>query len=429
MKMMSHALCLAAFSAALAGAVPAAAVEYTVLDLGPPPGSENYYTSYAAGLNDSGQVVGYLQNPKMSGIGAYQAFVTGPGGKGFTLLGSLGGDWSQAIDINNAGQIAGNAGAADGSSRAFITVPGGPLTDLGTLGGTSSSASAINASGQVVGRVRNRAGYDRAFITDTGGRNLRELGTRPGFHSSASGINDRGQVVGETESVAYPSGPNAEIWTPEAFVTGPGGAPLRPIKVCCIPPGGDVSPIRGDLINDRGDVAGTIGYYSRPYLAPAGAEGIPLDTDPLRHIPPPTPTWVVRTFVRALGDHGEIGGQFSYGTNIGAFISGPGGTGLMNLNDLEFSNPEDAPDNFWDVTGINSAGQILANGSDQRAYLLTPIPEPDILTLLLAGLGLSSAAGLRRRARGPARHSEYRTRPGTPLARLSVASNRSIVSF
>lgn len=41
-----------------------------------------------------------------------------------------------------------------------------------------------------------------------------------------------------------------------------------------------------------------------------------------------------------------------------------------------------------DATDINDRGQIIANASDGRAYLLFPVPEPEAYAMLLAGLGL-----------------------------------------
>jgi probable HAF family extracellular repeat protein len=67
-----------------------------------------------------------------------------------TDLGTIGGYYSTASDLNQAGQVVGQAGTADGLGQAFLW-ENGTMIDLGTLGGTYSYAEGINDLGQVVG--------------------------------------------------------------------------------------------------------------------------------------------------------------------------------------------------------------------------------------------------------------------------------------
>ena len=114
-------------------------------------------------------------------------------------LGALGGNDSAATDINDLGQVVGNADTATGFPHAFRWTPTGGMRDLGTLG-HNSLANAINDLGQVVGSADlPRTGFSHAFRwTPNGG--MRDLGTLGGNESIATGINNLGQVIGTSDT-------------------------------------------------------------------------------------------------------------------------------------------------------------------------------------------------------------------------------------
>jgi probable HAF family extracellular repeat protein len=69
---------------------------------------------------------------------------------GMKNLGTLGGSWSTAWDVNDHGQVVGYSDAGNGQHRAFFWDKENGMIELPTLGG-NSLARAINNEGQIVG--------------------------------------------------------------------------------------------------------------------------------------------------------------------------------------------------------------------------------------------------------------------------------------
>jgi probable HAF family extracellular repeat protein len=286
-----------------------------------------------AGLNNAGQVVGTGNN--------HDGFLYSGG-----VMHDLGKFCPQAI--NDAGQMAGTITVyTPGPDSHAALYSGGVVTDLGTLGGGRSNAYGINASGQVVG-FADTASSTHAFLY-SGGK-MTDLGTFAGSQSLAGAINASGLVVGTVDN------------STGFLYSGGVGKSL-----------GSFLPA---AVNASGQVAGTgpagATLYSGGVLTPLAGPG-------------------TSSYATGINTSGRVVGAFATtsSSNFHAFLYSKG-----TLTDLNSLLPAGSGITLYSAVGINDKGQVLAVGSGNHAYLLTPqcvaaAPEPGSLGLLALG-----AAGL-----------------------------------
>lgn len=158
-------------------------------------------------INTAGAVAGVSDAPDRQVHAAFWR----AGGTDVLDLGTFGGANSAPADLNDAGQVVGQADDAEGNQRAFLWTETERLRDLGTLGGRTATANALNASGSVVGTADTSDGGTEAFLWRDGA--MRSLGTLGGRSSAASAINAAGLVAGNSDTEN--GVPHAFVWSEE----------------------------------------------------------------------------------------------------------------------------------------------------------------------------------------------------------------------
>lgn len=367
------AAALAAVIGLIAGPAGAATRQYAVRSLGPLGAAT--VSSQAVDINEAGQVVGYftLRTSPLA-----RPFLWERGGRLVELADLPDNGYARAI--NNAGQVL------------VESVPDTPARPSETY--LWSRGSGLTALADLPGGVPLRSPTD---INDAGQLTAGTVLWSPGIGPvdlgiEAAALDGAGRVVGS--GATGPREVRAYLWTPETRAT----------WIDKAPDAGRVN-VATD-INDRGQIlVATSAARGGAYLWEAEAGYTDLGVLP------------GGTFSRGTGlnEAGQIVGYSFGGSILGRdpFLW-EAGHGLRPLEELI------RPGSSWDLINawaINERGQIVGsarrrNGAEQ-AVLLTPIPLPPALPLLgaaLWGLGLLCRRG------GAVQRGSRPNRPATPPA-------------
>jgi probable HAF family extracellular repeat protein len=269
-----------------------------------------------------------------------------------------------AVDINDAGVIAGREYYRDGPTEYAVKWDGGSRISLPHLGNSSSSAG-INSSGQIAGND----GWS-AIIWNSDGT-ATYLG-----RAVLTGINDSDQVTGTL-------GEDPARWTgttPTVLGTLEGGF-ARTTGI------NNAGQVVGYSVNSNGNAHATL-WNDIEAIDLGGLGGA--------------------SYALGINSDGDIVGQANYaGGGSGAFLWTT--DGLVDLNDLLDQEAANAGWQLYYASGINDAGQIIGVArnsitSQSQGFLLTPmdVPEPATYLLIITALGLMYFA---RRTQLPVRAS------------------------
>jgi uncharacterized membrane protein len=359
-----------------------------------------------------------------------------------TDLGVLpGSTTSVARAISNSGAISGESGGGSGQNTG-VRFDGG-IVALPTFAGVNNTViRGINNSGVSAAIQQTTGGNDRAVLLTNS--SVTQLGNLAGFASAgAYDVNNFGVATG----YALLSGTNAlaESGFPvlanalgqQVAVRWTGG-----VATALSNAAGVIRNATGSAINDSGLVAGNARLATNQqrailWAADGSATILALGADQFF------------SRARAINELGSVAGQvfFGDGSFLGSVWSGnnqfllnPTGAGYVQsttrginsagtvvgfANDLDGTLPTFGQ--IWTFNGtgytataldslvvnlggwqtqaaqaINDRGQIVGLGIDpnglQRAYLLTPIPEPASWAMMIGGFGMIGAS-MRRRKR------------------------------
>jgi probable HAF family extracellular repeat protein len=241
------------------------------------------YDSYAAGVNNRGQVVGWAENgvldptcnnaPPVNQYLQFEAVIWGPGLTEMKQLPPYPGDPdSAATAINDLGQVIGISGicenaVGDQSATHAVMWENGQVINLGNLGAQVwNTPVSLNNHGQVIGFANNTSGNPQGFLW-TKAKGMQPL---PYIGDDNQGvaydINEKGEIVGISNG-------GTEPYSERAFVDIKGEMnDLNDLVVG----GSSLYLLLAQGINDAGEIVGTA---AEPDGTQVGFLAVPISGD------------------------------------------------------------------------------------------------------------------------------------------------------
>jgi uncharacterized membrane protein len=197
---------------------------------------------------------------------------------------------SIATDINKHGVVTGDYYITSESARGFLN-RGRGVVYLGTFGGTSSNAVAINDKGQVLGQWTTSAGQVRGMIYYAGTR--RDIGAIPGRNSRFTDINYGGYITAHGTKPDSFEGPRGYLRAPDGTFRDVGTLPYEEPHTYVY------------ALNNRNQIVGSSGpltFPDQPLRAISWASGVMRDLGDFGWAP---------NYAEAINECGQITGTMS----------------------------------------------------------------------------------------------------------------------
>lgn len=344
-----------------------AAPQYRITELNPANGFED---SYASSINDSGQVAGASTTHSFIQNNSYiksQATIWTLSGT--TTMSTAANAGTNAIAINNSGHIAGfNAKNATPDGYLLTDNPhpinatlwsNNTTTTLSSLGGNQSIANDINDNDQIVGWSKTSQSLQVATVWDNGNANA--LSTPGQANSEAFAINNNGIIVGQIGGGGTAFDVQAVSWTNKT---------LTYLDT--------IGHSQAFDINDSNQIVGWSQHFGSGQYATLWENGNATDLS----IAGGYASWAY-----GINNHGAIVGSYITGDTFKEYAVLWENGNAVNLASLLVNGTGIS---LYTADDINNQGWIIANGinsnGERRSFLLTPVPEPSSLALLLVGL-------------------------------------------
>jgi probable HAF family extracellular repeat protein len=350
---------LLAGSVSLAVAQPA----YTITDLG----NEGMTSAEGLAINNNGVVAGeqtlVVPDPNEPLEVIYNnPFISVPGG----VMTPVGPYQGEVVGMNDADEI---VGTDIEKTQAYSYTTGGGVVDLGAAGGTYkySVGAGINNVGEIVGDSSQLVGGVGQPFVYTVANGLQPLTYAPGQSpiTNAVGINDNGQIIGSD------SNGHAAIYSLTTGMVQDLGSLSSEVSI-------------PTAINDLGQVVGVYQIDSTEHEEIFNA---------FIYTPGSRMLNIGDFTANDINASGEVVGTYGY-TPYATPILYTSSTGMVDVNSLL---PELSGWQLYSANAINNLGQITGEGIDPSgqdvAYVLTPVPEPETVALLIG----SAALVMRRR--------------------------------